>query len=34
VVCSLLAIAWAWWQAKRESKEMRQMDEEFTAAEV
>jgi K(+)-stimulated pyrophosphate-energized sodium pump len=32
VAVSLLAIAWAWWQSKRESKEMRQMDEEFSAA--
>jgi K(+)-stimulated pyrophosphate-energized sodium pump len=29
VACSLFAIAWAWWQSKRESAEMRQMDEEF-----
>jgi K(+)-stimulated pyrophosphate-energized sodium pump len=32
VACSLLAIAWAWWQSKRESAEMRQMDEEFGKA--
>jgi K(+)-stimulated pyrophosphate-energized sodium pump len=29
VLGSLAAIAWAWWQSKRESAEMRQMDEEF-----
>ncbi|MBV9123708.1 MAG: sodium-translocating pyrophosphatase, partial [Planctomycetes bacterium] len=29
VIVSLLAIAWAWWQSKRENAEMRQMDEEF-----
>jgi K(+)-stimulated pyrophosphate-energized sodium pump len=27
-----LAIAWAWWQSKRETAQMRQMDEEFTRA--
>jgi hypothetical protein len=32
VLGSLLAIAWAWWQSKRESAEMRQMDEEFSRA--
>jgi hypothetical protein len=32
VLASLLAIAWAWWQSKRESAEMRQMDEEFERA--
>jgi len=30
VAGSLLAIAWAWWQSKRVSAEMRQMDEEFS----
>jgi K(+)-stimulated pyrophosphate-energized sodium pump len=29
VLVALLAIGWAWWQSKRESPEMRQMDEEF-----
>jgi K(+)-stimulated pyrophosphate-energized sodium pump len=29
LLVALLAIAWAWWQSKRESPEMRQMDEEF-----
>jgi K(+)-stimulated pyrophosphate-energized sodium pump len=32
VIGSLLAIAWAWWQSKRENAEMRQMDEEFARA--
>jgi K(+)-stimulated pyrophosphate-energized sodium pump len=32
VLGSLVAIAWAWWQSKRESAEMRQMDEEFARA--
>jgi K(+)-stimulated pyrophosphate-energized sodium pump len=32
VVVSLLAIGWAWWQSKRETAEMRQMDEEFARA--
>jgi K(+)-stimulated pyrophosphate-energized sodium pump len=32
VIGSLLAIGWAWWQSKRESAEMRQMDEEFSRA--
>jgi hypothetical protein len=31
VICSFLAIAWAWWQSKRESTEMRQMDDELAA---
>jgi hypothetical protein len=34
VLGSLLCIAWAWWQSKRESPEMRKMDEEFTQAAV
>jgi len=29
---ALLAIAWAWWQSKHESTQMRQMDEEFSKA--
>jgi hypothetical protein len=29
VVVAALAVGWAWWQSKRESSEMRQMDEEF-----
>jgi K(+)-stimulated pyrophosphate-energized sodium pump len=32
VVIAALAIAWSWWQSKRESAEMRQMDEELTRA--
>jgi hypothetical protein len=32
VIGSLIAIAWAWWQSKRETAEMRQMDDEFTQA--
>jgi K(+)-stimulated pyrophosphate-energized sodium pump len=32
VLGSLLAVAWSWWQSKRESAEMRAMDEEFTRA--
>jgi K(+)-stimulated pyrophosphate-energized sodium pump len=32
VLVSLLAVGWAWWQSKRETDEMRQMDEEFTKA--
>jgi K(+)-stimulated pyrophosphate-energized sodium pump len=32
VLGSVLVIAWAWWQSKRESSEMRQMDEEFSRA--
>ncbi len=32
VVISLAAVGWAWWQSKRESAEMRQMDEEFAKA--
>ncbi len=29
---SLLAVGWAWWQSKRESEEMRKIDEEFERA--
>ncbi len=29
---SLLAVAWAWWQSKRETDEMRRIDEEFASA--
>jgi K(+)-stimulated pyrophosphate-energized sodium pump len=29
VIVSLLALSWSWWQSKRVSTEMRQMDEEF-----
>jgi K(+)-stimulated pyrophosphate-energized sodium pump len=29
---SFLAVAWAWWQSKRESVEMKKMDEEFEQA--
>jgi K(+)-stimulated pyrophosphate-energized sodium pump len=29
---ALLAVGWSWWQSKRESAEMRQMDEEFARA--
>ena len=29
VAISVLAVGWAWWQSKRETDEMRQMDEEF-----
>ena len=32
VVVALLAVGWSWWQSKRESAEMRQMDEEFARA--
>jgi K(+)-stimulated pyrophosphate-energized sodium pump len=32
VLGALLAVAWAWWQSKRESPEMRQMDAEFERA--
>src|SRR5207253_10469059 len=32
VVIALAAIAWAWWQSKRESAEMRKMDDEFGKA--
>jgi len=29
---ALVAVGWSWWQSKRESPEMRKMDEEFTRA--
>jgi Na+/H+-translocating membrane pyrophosphatase len=29
---ALLAVAWSWWQSKRETSQMRQMDEEFNRA--
>jgi K(+)-stimulated pyrophosphate-energized sodium pump len=29
---AVLAVGWSWWQSKRESAEMRQMDEEFARA--
>jgi K(+)-stimulated pyrophosphate-energized sodium pump len=29
---AILAIGWSWWQSKRETAEMRQMDEEFSRA--
>ena len=29
---ALLAVAWAWWQSKRESDEMKAIDEEFVKA--
>ena len=32
VAVALLAVGWAWWQSKRETEEMRQMDEEFAKA--
>jgi K(+)-stimulated pyrophosphate-energized sodium pump len=32
VIVTLAAVAWAWWQSKRESDEMRKMDEEFAKA--
>jgi K(+)-stimulated pyrophosphate-energized sodium pump len=32
VLASLAAIGWAWWQSKRETDEMRKMDEEFAIA--
>jgi K(+)-stimulated pyrophosphate-energized sodium pump len=32
MVVAVLAITWSWWQSKRESSEMRQMDEEFARA--
>jgi hypothetical protein len=30
LIVAVLAVGWSWWQSKRESAEMRQMDEEFT----
>jgi K(+)-stimulated pyrophosphate-energized sodium pump len=32
IIVAAAAIGWAWWQSKRETPEMRQMDEEFTRA--
>jgi K(+)-stimulated pyrophosphate-energized sodium pump len=32
LIVALAAVAWSWWQSKRESAEMRQMDEEFAKA--
>src|SRR5438270_5933217 len=32
LIVALLAVAWSWWQSKRESTEMRMMDEEFSRA--
>ena len=32
LLVALVAVAWSWWQSKRESAEMRQMDEEFARA--
>src|SRR5207247_3953390 len=32
VAVSVFAVGWAWWQSKRETDEMRQMDEEFARA--
>jgi K(+)-stimulated pyrophosphate-energized sodium pump len=32
LLIALAAVAWSWWQSKRESIEMRQMDEEFDRA--
>ena len=32
VLLALAAIGWSWWQSKRETPEMRQMDEEFAKA--
>jgi K(+)-stimulated pyrophosphate-energized sodium pump len=32
VVLALAAVAWSWWQSKRENAEMREMDEEFERA--
>jgi K(+)-stimulated pyrophosphate-energized sodium pump len=29
LLVAVLAIGWSWWQSKRESREMQQMDEEF-----
>src|ERR1700739_4306436 len=29
LVVAVAAVAWSWWQSKRETAEMRQMDEEF-----
>src|SRR5207237_356431 len=32
IIVAAAAIGWAWWQSKRETPEMRQMDEEFSRA--
>jgi Na+/H+-translocating membrane pyrophosphatase len=32
IIIAAAAVGWAWWQSKRESKEMKQMDEEFSQA--
>jgi K(+)-stimulated pyrophosphate-energized sodium pump len=32
MILAAMAITWSWWQSKRESAEMRQMDEEFARA--
>jgi K(+)-stimulated pyrophosphate-energized sodium pump len=32
VIVALAAVAWSWWQSKRETNEMRKMDEEFDRA--
>jgi K(+)-stimulated pyrophosphate-energized sodium pump len=32
LLVAVAAVAWSWWQSKRETAEMRQMDEEFAAA--
>ena len=32
IVVAALAVAWSWWQSKRESAEMKTMDEEFARA--
>jgi K(+)-stimulated pyrophosphate-energized sodium pump len=32
IIIAAAAVGWAWWQSKRESKEMKQMDEEFAQA--
>jgi K(+)-stimulated pyrophosphate-energized sodium pump len=32
IIVAAAAVAWAWWQSKRETPEMRAMDEEFTRA--
>jgi Na+/H+-translocating membrane pyrophosphatase len=32
LILAVAAVAWSWWQSKRESAEMRQMDEEFARA--
>jgi len=32
IIVAAAAVGWAWWQSKRETPEMRQMDEEFSKA--